>query len=123
MPLDYDMEAYARTLTVRTCGTCDTFAEWRRYHNAILKAVAEHGVARVLVDERMIVSRVQFGEMLRLLDGFLESAAGLSIAVVVDPTRLRLAHDWEALVSGNGVEWRTFISPEAARAWLASAAD
>ena len=96
--------------------------ETRAFVDAILAALREHKMTRLLISVR--ASRPVFKvEQYGLSDALLQVAgSGLRVAFIADSKEIAMSQEYIALLGRQrGLDFRTFPTEEAALAWLLAA--
>ena len=123
MAIHYDLTAQGDTLQVRAWGFDESLEDVQSYGLAIIEACREHGVTRVMCDERELEYRLNTFEHYEAAEFIAQQVPALAkAAIVCNPHYLPAADLYEDVAVNRGLMLRVFTDIERARAWLGGSA-
>jgi len=123
MAIHYDLTAQGDTLWARAWGFDESLEDVQSYGLAIIEACREHGVTRVMCDERELEYRLNTFEHYEAAEFIAQQVPALAkAAIVCNPHYLPAADLYEDVAVNRGLMLRVFTDIERARAWLEGSA-
>lgn len=121
MAIDFTAIVESDTLVVRATGFDERLEQVLEYGLAVIRLSLQHGVTRVLCDERELSYRLHTNDIYASAAFIAEQAPHLhKVAIVFDPQSIEDALFWETVAVNRGLQVRMFKELDAARAWLGS---
>lgn len=123
MAIHYDLTVQGDTLQARAWGFDESLEDVQSYGLALIDACREHGVTRVMCDERELDYRLNTFEHYEAAEFIAQQVPALAkVAIVCNPHCLPAADLYEDVVVNRGLMLRIFTDIDQARAWLEGAA-